>query len=177
MKSLTVFCGSSSGNKPVYAQAAMDLAQQFIDHKINLVYGGGSIGLMGIIANKMLAAGSHVIGVIPKKIYEWEVGHEGVTRLEIVESMHERKARMSELADGFIAMPGGIGTLDEFIEILTWRQLGYHDKPIGILNTRKYFDPMIECLKYMVEEGFLKSEMLDVLIIKETPEEVIREFL
>ncbi|CAE7788917.1 unnamed protein product [Symbiodinium microadriaticum] len=177
MKNIAVFCGSAKGKNKIYEQTAIDLAQLFLRNNLTLVYGGGSIGLMGVLADTMLAGGGEVIGVIPKKIFDWEVGHSGVTQLEIVETMHERKARMADLSNAFIAIPGGIGTLDEFIEIFTWLQLGYHHDPVALLNVNGYFDPLIAFLEKAVEEGFLNKEMLDTLIIKTTPEDLLRELL
>lgn len=156
MKSVTVFCGSNSGIRAEYADAAKNLARLFVEKNIRLVYGGGNIGLMGIIADEVMRAGGRVVGIIPKSLDDKEVGHRGITELEIVGSMHERKARMAELADGFIAMPGGIGTFEEFFEILTWAQLGFHDKPCGILNVANYYDGLLALCDNAVKEGFLR---------------------
>ncbi len=175
MKRIAVFCGSAKGHNPVYEANAVELAKEFLQNDISLVYGGGSIGLMGVLADTMLAGNGEVFGVIPRKIFDWEVGHSGLTSLEIVDSMHQRKARMADLSDGFIAIPGGIGTLDEFIEIFTWLQLGYHNKPVALINTNDYFNPLIAFLDQMVEEGFLQSEMRESLIIKKTPADILRE--
>lgn len=156
MKSITVFCGSSSGFRPEYAEAARKLAAQFIKQNIRLVYGGGNVGLMGIIADEVMKNGGEVIGIIPEALDQKEVGHRGITELRVVSSMHERKAMMADLADGFIAMPGGIGTFEEFFEILTWAQLGFHNKPCGILNVSNYYDGLLSLCDNAVEEGFLR---------------------
>jgi uncharacterized protein (TIGR00730 family) len=134
---ICVFCGSRPGVNPAYRAAAESLGKTFAERGIELVYGGGNVGLMGIVADACLAAGGKVVGVIPRALLEWEVGHEGLSRLEVVDSMHSRKARMAELADGFIALPGGLGTFEELFEILTWAQLGFHNKPVALLNCRR----------------------------------------
>lgn len=156
MKSITVFCGSSSGVRAEYAEAAKNLARLLVERGIRLVYGGGNIGLMGIIADEVMRNGGEVIGIIPDSLDKKEVGHRGLTELRVVGSMHERKAQMAELADGFIAMPGGIGTFEEFFEILTWAQLGFHDKPCGILNIAGYYNGLLALCDNAVTEGFLR---------------------
>lgn len=157
MKSITVFCGSSSGVRAEYAEAARNLAGLLVENGIRLVYGGGNIGLMGIIADEVMKKGGEVVGIIPDSLDKKEVGHRGLTELRVVESMHERKAQMAELADGFIAMPGGIGTFEEFFEILTWAQLGFHDKPCGILNVSGYYNGLLALCDNAVTEGFLRA--------------------
>ncbi len=157
MKSITVFCGSSTGFRPEYAEAAKDLARQLVKQNIRLVYGGGNVGLMGIIADEVMKSGGEVIGIIPESLEKKEVGHRNITELRVVSSMHQRKALMAELADGFIAMPGGIGTFEEFFEILTWAQLGFHDKPCGLLNVANYYDGLLSLCDNAVNEGFLRS--------------------
>ncbi len=164
MKRICVFCGSSSGARPEYADAARTLASLLAGRGIGLVYGGGKIGLMGILADAMLAAGGEVIGVIPRALLLKEVGHRGVTELRVVETMHERKALMSELSDGFIALPGGFGTLDEFFEILTWAQLGFHGKPCGLLNVAGYFDDILRALDHAVAERFLRPQHRELVL-------------
>lgn len=164
MKRICVFCGSSSGARPEYADAARTLAGLLAGRGIGLVYGGGNVGLMGILADAMLAAGGEVIGVIPRSLLLKEVGHRGVTELRVVETMHERKALMSELADGFIALPGGFGTLDEFFEILTWAQLGFHGKPCGLLNIAGYFDDILRALDHAVAERFLRPQHRELVL-------------
>ena len=141
---------------------------------LGLVYGGGCVGLMGVLADSALAAGGEVIGVIPAAMLEWEVGHPGVTSLEVVQTMHERKARMAELSDGFIALPGGYGTLEEFFEVLTWLQLGFHSKPVGILNVAGFFDPLLAMLDRLVAEGFLRSEDRLLVIVETAPEALLQ---
>lgn len=170
---ICVFCGSSTGVNPVYAEAAAKLGAQFAQRGITLVYGGGNVGLMGILADAVMQSGGEVIGVIPDFLLKREVGHRGITRLEVVESMHERKKRMADLADGFIALPGGWGTLEELAEVLTWRQLGLVDRPIAILNTNHFFDDLLQQLSKMIQEGFVKPACLSLLSIETTPEKVL----
>jgi uncharacterized protein (TIGR00730 family) len=157
MKSVCVFCGSNPGNDPVYAEGARAMGAEIARRGMVLVYGGGAVGLMGIVADAALAAGGEVHGVIPRALREKEVGHHHLTRLEIVETMHIRKARMAELSEGFIAMPGGIGTFEELFEIWTWSQLGIHDKPLAFLNVAGFYDPLATFLDNTVEAGFLKQ--------------------
>ncbi len=156
MKSVCVFCGSNPGNDPVYAAGARAMGAEIAKRGLTLVYGGGAVGLMGIVANAALDAGGEVHGVIPKALRDKEIGHIGLTRLEIVDTMHTRKARMAELSAGFIAMPGGIGTFEELFEIWTWGQLGIHAKPLALLNVAGFYDPLAIFLDRTVEEGFLK---------------------
>ena len=158
MRSVCVYCGSNAGSKPVYAQRAVALGQRLAREQLALVYGGGNVGLMGIVADAALAAGGEVIGVIPGQLVEWEVAHRGLTRLEVVDNMHERKARMFDLADAFVALPGGFGTLDEMFEMLTWRQLGIADKPCAFLDVEGFYSPLIAMLDRMVAERFLHPE-------------------
>lgn len=164
MKSLCVYCGSSQGALPVYADAARALAAEMADADIALVYGGGNVGLMGIIADEMLRFGGQVTGVIPQALLDIEVGHGGLTRLHVVKDMHQRKAMMAELSDGFIAMPGGIGTLEELFETLTWSQLGFHDKPVGLLNVAGFYDGLIQFIGHLVTQRFLKPEHAALLM-------------
>ncbi len=152
---LCVFCGSTTGGSPVYGEAARRLGATLARRGTTLVYGGASIGVMGAVADGVLAAGGQAIGVMPRALFPREVAHAGLTELRVVGSMHERKALMADLADGFIAMPGGIGTLDEWFEAWTWAQLGIHGKPLGLLNVGGYFDPLLAFLDRMVEERFL----------------------
>lgn len=155
MKSICVYCGSNSGDRPVYAERAAALGRRLASEGLAVVYGGGNVGLMGIVADAALAAGGEVIGVIPEQLVGMEVAHRGVTRLEIVADMHSRKARMFELADAFVALPGGFGTLDEMFEMLTWRQLGLGDKPCAFLDVEGFWQPLIAMLDRMVDERFL----------------------
>jgi hypothetical protein len=176
MKSLCVFCGSSSGDDPAYSLAAQQLSQTLAEAGIRLVYGGGSVGLMGILADAMLAAGGLVVGVIPQALWDREVGHRGLTDLRIVANMHERKALMAELSDGFIALPGGIGTLEELFEVWTWAQLGVHHKPCGLLNAGGYFDPLLAFIDRMVERRLLRTEHREMMIVDTTPQRLLQRF-
>ncbi|MBK8809790.1 MAG: TIGR00730 family Rossman fold protein [Acidobacteria bacterium] len=170
MKSITVFCGSNSGFRSEYAEAAKRLGNLFVSAGIRLVYGGGKVGLMGVIADEVMRGGGTVVGIIPDSLERKEVGHREVTELLVVDSMHERKAKMAEFADGFIAMPGGIGTFEEFFEILTWAQLGFHNKPCGILNIAGYYDGLLALCDNAVTEGFLRREHRQLIIEDSDPE-------
>ena len=161
--SLCVYCGSRSGNLPEFATLAQQVGNWIGAHGGQLVYGGGSNGLMGILADATLAAGGRVIGVIPKALVEKEWAHNGCTELHIVETMHERKRIMAEHADAFLALPGGIGTLEEFFEVWTWRHLGYHDKPVGLLNAGGYYDHLLAFLQSAVDSGFMNSLLMDLV--------------
>jgi len=176
MKRLCVFCGSSHGNKPVYTDFARQTGAALARRKIALVYGGGQIGLMGVVADGALEAGGEVIGVIPQALATKELAHAGLTKLHVVSSMHERKALMAELSDGFIALPGGFGTLDEFCEILTWAQLGLHAHPCGVLDVNNYFDPLLEQLDRAVAEGFLAPKHRALVLKANDPDELIDTF-
>ena len=158
MRSICVYCGSNAGSKPVYTERAIALGTRIAKEGLALVYGGGNVGLMGVVADAVLEAGGEVIGVIPEQLVNWEVAHKGVTRLEVVANMHERKARMFDLADGFVALPGGFGTLDEMFEMLTWRQLGIADKPCAFLDVDGFYAPLLAMMDRMVEERFLHPE-------------------
>ncbi len=173
-KRLAVFCGSRVGNNPAYALAAKQLAAVMVSEGFDLVYGGGKIGLMGIVADEVLMLGGKVYGVIPSKLQSMEVGHDGLTELHIVDTMHERKAMMAQMSDGFIAMAGGIGTLEEIIEVFTWQQIGYHDKPCAFLNTLNYYDPLFGLLQQMVKQNFLDQDQYKRLIIEHTAESLIK---
>jgi len=165
MRRLCVFCGSSSGSRPVHAAQARHLGELLAARRIGLVTGGGHIGLMGVIADAVLAAGGEAIGVIPQALVDRELAHRGMTEMRVVETMHQRKALMADLSDGFIALPGGFGTADELFEILTWRQLGIHNKPVGLLNTEGYFDPLLSWLDGTVAEGFVRQAHRDLLLV------------
>ena len=158
MKSICVYCGSNAGSKPVYAERARAFGTRIAREKLALVYGGGNVGLMGIVAEAVLAGGGEVIGVIPQQLVDMEVAHHGVSRLEIVGSMHERKARMFDLSDAFVALPGGFGTLDEMFEMLTWRQLGLGEKPCAFLDAEGFYQPLVTMIDRMVEERFLHTD-------------------
>jgi uncharacterized protein (TIGR00730 family) len=162
-----VFCGSSPGRRPVYAQAAAALGRTLAEAGIGLVYGGASVGLMGIVADAAQAHGGEVIGVIPRSLVDKEVAHGGLSDLRVVESMHQRKALMAELSDGFIALPGGIGTLEELFEVWTWAQLGDHGKPCALLNVGGFYDGLSSFLDHVVEEAFLRPMHRDMLIVEQ----------
>jgi len=173
MKAIAVYCGANHGADPVYADAARGLARVMVEHNIELVYGGGKVGLMGVIADEVLRLGGEATGVIPKALVEREVGHAGLTRLFVVKDMHERKAMMSDLADGFIAMPGGMGTLEELFEMVTWAQLGIHAKPIGLLNVNGFYDGLAGFVGHMVGQGFVKPAHADLIMIESDPEALV----
>ncbi|HEX4949272.1 MAG TPA: TIGR00730 family Rossman fold protein [Blastocatellia bacterium] len=175
MKRICVFCGSSKGVRSAYAAAAKALGQVFVRRNISLVYGGSDIGLMGVIADTMLAEGGKVIGVIPQGLVAKEVAHQHLTEQHIVNTMHERKALMAELSDAFIAMPGGMGTFDEFCEILTWAQLGIHQKPCGILNVENYFTPLLAMFDHAMNEGFLRDTHRALVLEASEPEALLRK--
>jgi uncharacterized protein (TIGR00730 family) len=164
MKRVCVFCGSNAGIRAEYGIAAQGLATVLARRGLGLVYGGGNVGLMGVLADSMLQAGAEVIGVIPQALVAKEVAHRGVTELRIVDTMHQRKALMNELSDAFIALPGGFGTMDEFFEILTWSQLGIHGKPSGLLNVSGYYDSLLAMLDHAVAERFLRPAHRDLVI-------------
>ena len=176
MKKICVFCGSSPGLQPEYSQAAEKLGHVLAEKGIGLVYGGGSVGLMGRIAEAALEKGGSVTGVVPRALVEREVVLTGLDDLRIVGSMHERKALMAELSDAFIALPGGLGTIEEFVEILTWAQLGMHRKPCGLLNVRRYWDPFIQFLSHVAGEQFIEEEHLDMVMIEDDPVVLLERF-
>ena len=163
MKKLCVFCGSASGNNPKYIELGKKIGELLVKNNVALVYGGASIGLMGAIADSVLSNGGKVIGVIPKALVDYEVAHEGLSELFIVDNMHQRKQLMYDNADAFLSLPGGMGTLDEMFEVLTWTQLKYHQKPSYILNFEGFYDSLLSYLKHSNAEGFVKNEHLDLL--------------
>jgi uncharacterized protein (TIGR00730 family) len=169
MKSICVYCGANAGVGPAYAEAARALGRALVDQNLSLVYGGGNVGLMGIIADEVLRVGGEVTGVIPTQLVEREVGHTGLTRQFIVKDMHERKAMMAELADGFIAMPGGMGTLEELFEMLTWSQLGIHAKPIGLLNVDGFYDGLVGFVQHASEQGFIRPQHATLMMAESDP--------
>jgi uncharacterized protein (TIGR00730 family) len=173
MRRVCVYAGSNPGSHPDYADAARALATTLADRDIGLVYGGGRVGLMGVLADTMLAAGGEAIGVMPQALIDREIGHSGLTELKVVDSMHERKARMAELSDAFVAVPGGIGTLEELIEVYTWSQLGIHHKPCGVLNVRGYYDHLAAFLDHAVTQGFLRPQHRAVLSVASEPAELL----
>ena len=175
MQRICVFCGSSPGLNQGYANAARALGRELAGRGLDLVYGGGSVGLMGVLADAVLAEGGRVFGVIPRQLATEELAHRGLTSLKIVSSMHERKACMAELADAFIALPGGYGTFEELFEAITWSQLGIHRKPVGLLNTARYFDPLVLMIGRAIEEGFIVPENRHLVVVSESPQELLEK--
>ena len=177
IKSICMYCGSSPGRLDAYAAAAIAVAEALVSRNIRLVYGGASIGIMGLVADQVLKLGGQVVGVIPKGLAHKEVAHQQLTELHITQSMHERKMRMAELADGFIALPGGIGTLEEFFEIWTWAQLGIHNKPCGLLNVEGYYDSLIGFLDHVLAEQFVKKHHHELLMVDSNPDRLLERYL
>ncbi|MDX8046454.1 TIGR00730 family Rossman fold protein [Gracilibacillus sp. S3-1-1] len=173
MKRIAVYCGSSSGRNPVYMKEARKLGKLLADSGISLVYGGSKVGCMGAVADGVLENGGNVIGVLPKKLSDVEIAHEKLTELHIVEDMHERKAMMSDYADGFIALPGGTGTLEEWFEVFTWAQIGYHKKPCALLNINQYYDPIMTLFDHMIEQGFVKDDYKKLILIENNAEQLV----
>jgi uncharacterized protein (TIGR00730 family) len=173
LNALCVYCGSTSGSSPSFAEAAVAVGSSLAERHIDLVYGGASVGLMGVVADAALAAGGRVHGVITELLVDHEIAHPGLTELEVVRTMHERKARMAELADGFIMLPGGFGTLEEFMEVVTWLHLAILDKPCGILNTHGYFDSLLTFMKEGVEQGFIRSSLASRIVVSDDPEQLL----
>ena len=176
MKKICVYCGSSPGLRPEYIAAARFLAEELLVRNIGLVYGGANVGIMGEIANTVLSGGGDVTGIIPKALEDLEVSHKGLTELIIVDSMHERKSMMADLSDGFIALPGGLGTVEELFEVLTWAQLGFHKKPCGLLNASGYYDHLSAFLDHSVSEGFVKDAHRSMLMVEENPITLLDRF-
>lgn len=176
MRNIAVYCGSSSGASGVYAESAAALGRELASRDIALVYGGSSVGLMGAVADAALSAGGRAVGVLPEFLQRREIAHKHLTELTIVGTMHERKAKMAELADGFIVLPGGAGTMEEFFEIFTWAQLGLHAKPIGLLNVGRFYDPLIALLRHMAAEGFLNERYLSAAIVESDPAALLERF-
>lgn len=177
LRSVCVFCGSNAGSNPAYLADAKAMGTALAKANLQLIYGGGNVGLMGAVADAVMAAGGSAIGVIPKFLLEREVGHRELTELHIVDSMHERKAMMARLADSFAIMPGGIGTMEEMFEIWTWGQLNLHMKPCALLNTANYYDQICGFLDHMVSEGFMLQEHRDAMMMSDTPEALISKLL
>ena len=173
MKRLAIYCGSASPADPVYIEAARHVGRTLAERGIGVVYGGGKLGLMGAVADSALAAGGEVIGVIPQALVNAEVAHRGLTELYVVDTMHERKARFTELADGFVNLPGGTGTMDELWEALSWAQLGYHQDPVGLLNVAGYYDKLIDFWAHMGRVGFVRPQHQDMLIVADTLEALL----
>ena len=174
MRRICVFCGSNAGVRSEYAEAARALAAILVERKLGIVYGGGKVGLMGVLADAAIEHGGEVIGVIPQSLLDKEVGHRGVTELLVVQTMHERKARMNDLSDAFIALPGGFGTLDEFFEILTWAQLGLHRKPCALLNVAGYYNNLLAMLDYAAKERFLRPAHRELVIADTDPTQLLQ---
>ncbi|WP_407295525.1 TIGR00730 family Rossman fold protein [Stutzerimonas zhaodongensis] len=174
LRSICVFCGASTGNKPIYRAAAFALGNALAANGIRLVYGGGAVGLMGVVADAAMEAGGEVIGIIPQSLKDAEVGHQGLTQLEVVDGMHARKARMAELSDAFIALPGGLGTLEELFEVWTWAQLGYHQKPLGLLDVDQFYSKLSHFLDHVVDEGFVRTPHRDMLQRSESPHALLQ---
>ncbi len=170
---ICVFCGSSPGASSAYREAARQVGETLVRHRVDLVYGGGRVGLMGIVADAVLGAGGHAIGVIPNALATKEIAHDGLTELHVVSGMHERKALMATKSSAFLTLPGGIGTFEEFFEILSWGALGIHQKPIGILNVDGYFDPLIALLEHGIAEQFIRPGFLHSLIVSDNPDTLI----
>jgi len=177
MKSICVFCGSKTGNTIHLQDAAIQFAQTLVQHNLTLIYGGAQAGLMGLIADQVLKEGGRVIGVMPKSLTAVEYVHHKLTELHIVDSMSERKMKMAELSDGFVTLPGGIGTLDELFEVWTWRHLGLHEKPIGLLNVEGFYDPLIAHIERMAAEGFLSNHTKEKLLVETEPEALTQRLL
>lgn len=173
LERVTVFCGSSTGTDPAYAAAARALGKELVARGIGLVYGGGDVGLMGVLANTMLEAGGEVTGIIPQDLWDREVGHRGLTELLVVGTMHERKLAMADRADAFIALPGGVGTFEELFEVLTWTQLGIHHKPAGLLDAAEFYQPLLGFLDATVEAGFIRAGHRAILLDAEDPAELL----
>jgi uncharacterized protein (TIGR00730 family) len=175
MKNICVYCGSSSGRRPEYTSAAVEMGKLIAERDFTLIYGAGNVGIMGSIADAALAAGGKVVGIIPKALEEKEVCHQQLTELHIVDSMHERKALMAEMADAFVALPGGLGTLEELIEALTWSQLGLHRKPCGLLNIGQYYQHLTAFIDNAVEEQFLKPVHRDMLLVSDNAQDLLSQ--
>ncbi|MFZ4452559.1 LOG family protein [Salibacterium aidingense] len=176
VRRIAVFCGSSKGASDTYEEGAAALGKELARREITLVYGGASVGLMGALADAVLSEGGKVIGVIPKTLRDKEIAHPNLTELIVVDSMHERKAKMAELADGFIALPGGPGTLEEFVEIFTWGQLGLHQKPLGLLNINNYYGPLAALFDHMTEQQFLAEKYRSMAVVESDPANLIEQF-
>ena len=177
MKKICVYCASSTGNDPAFGAAAQRLAEALVNHDLGLVYGGASVGIMGVLANAVMQKGGEVTGIIPQALLRREIGNHHLTELQIVDSMHERKAAMADQADAFIALPGGMGTLEELFEILTWAQLGFHHKPVGLLNVNGYYDHLVAFLAHSVDKGLLKPEHRELLLVDDNADALLERFV
>ena len=177
MRRVCVFCGSKVGHNSLYREAAEMLGKLLVERGLGLVYGGGSVGLMGVIADAVLAAGGEVIGVIPEMLATKELLHTGVSNMHRMHSMHARKAKMAELADAFVALPGGFGTFEELLEIITWAQLGIHHKPVGLLNVAGYYDPLVQFVEHAISEGFIKAKHRELIVVASDPATLLEAML
>lgn len=177
MKSIAVYCGANPGACEKYAKAARAMGRALVEHNVSLVFGGGHVGLMGIIADEVLRLGGEVSGVIPKQLVDRELAHPGLTRLFVVKNMHERKAMMAELSDGFIAMPGGMGTLEELFEMLTWSQLEIHRKPIGVFNVDGFYDQLVGFLGHAGREGFIQPRHAGLMMVEADPDALVKRLM
>ena len=177
MKAITIYCGANAGASPVYAEGARALGRALVAQGLALVYGGGHVGLMGIIADEVLRLGGEVTGVIPQQLMDRELAHPGLTRLFVVKDMHERKAMMAQLADGFVAMPGGMGTLEELFEMLTWSQLEIHAKPIGVLNVDGFYDQLVAFLHHANGQGFIRPQHAGLMMVDSDPAALLQRLM
>src|SRR5699024_1055278 len=175
INNFAVFCGSSSGTNSVYIEQAERFGEELAKNQKTLIYGGAQVGCMGALADASLSGGGKVIGVIPEKLKAVEIAHNQLTDLHVVSTMHERKSKMAALADGFVALPGGCGTLEEWFEVFTWSQLGYHAKPCGLLNVNHFFDPLIKLLEHTIEQGFMNEDYRDMMIVSSDPRELLEK--
>ena len=177
MKAIAVYCGANAGADPVYAEGARALARALVDQQLALLFGGGHVGLMGIIADEVLRLGGQVSGVIPQQLVERELAHPGLTRLFVVKDMHERKAMMAQLADGFLATPGGMGTFEELFEMLTWSQLGIHSKPVGLFNVAGFYDQLVGFMEHVKEQGFIRPQHADLMMVESSAERLVQRLM
>ena len=177
MKSIAVYCGANAGASPVYAEAARAMGRALVARGLGLVYGGGHVGLMGTIADEVLRLGGQVSGVIPQQLVDRELAHPGLTRLFVVKDMHERKAMMAQLSDGFVALPGGMGTLEELFEMLTWSQLGIHAKPVGVLNVDGFYDQLVGFMAHLKSQGFVKPQHAGLMMVEADPDALLARLL
>ena len=177
MKSIAVYCGANPGASPIYADAARAMGRALVGHNISLVYGGGHVGLMGAVADEVLRLGGEVSGVIPQQLVERELAHQGLTRLFVVKDMHERKAMMAQLSDGFVALPGGMGTLEELFEVLTWAQLEIHATPVGVLNVAGFYDQLVGFLGHARAEGFIREQHAGMMMVESDADLLVRRLM
>jgi uncharacterized protein (TIGR00730 family) len=177
MKAVAVYCGANAGAAPQYAEAARAMGRALVARGLGLVFGGGHVGLMGTIADEVLRLGGQVSGVIPQQLVERELAHPGLTRLFVVKDMHERKAMMAQLADGFVAMPGGMGTFEELFEMLTWSQLGIHSKPVGLFNVAGFYDQLVGFMEHVKEQGFIRPQHADLMMVESSAERLVQRLM